>query len=199
MRSEELQTQVIFGNEALPLKTIFTTPMQQEVYHRKLHIFFIFSQLLYSPLNVGSFFSFLILYTDGRTPWTIDQPASRPLLTHRTTQTQNKRTQTSMPRVRFEATIPVFERAKKVNALDCAATVLGGNDVYGVQILTFSNQNCCARTVGWTVLRRGLQMQPGIVDSNCIVVTESQFWTRLYVYRSRESAIGIMTGYGLYG
>jgi hypothetical protein len=31
-----------------------------------------------------------LFYTDGRTPWTSDQPAARPLPTHRTT--QNKRT-----------------------------------------------------------------------------------------------------------
>jgi hypothetical protein len=36
-------------------------------------------------------------YTDGRTPWTSDQPVARPLPTQRKTQTQNKRTQTSMP------------------------------------------------------------------------------------------------------
>jgi hypothetical protein len=41
------------------------------------------------------------------------------------TQTQNKRTQTSMPRVRFEPTIPVFECAETVHALDRAATVDG--------------------------------------------------------------------------
>jgi hypothetical protein len=33
-----------------------------------------------------------IFYTDGRTPWTSDQPVTRPLPTHRTTQTQNKHT-----------------------------------------------------------------------------------------------------------
>jgi hypothetical protein len=33
-----------------------------------------------------------VFYTDGRTPWTGDQPVVRPLPTHRTTQTQNKRT-----------------------------------------------------------------------------------------------------------
>jgi hypothetical protein len=38
---------------------------------------------------------------------------------------QNKSTQTSMPQVRFEPTIPVFERAKTVHALDRAATVIG--------------------------------------------------------------------------
>jgi hypothetical protein len=30
-----------------------------------------------------------------------------------------------MPRVRFEPTIPVFEEAKNVHALECAATVIG--------------------------------------------------------------------------
>jgi hypothetical protein len=43
----------------------------------------------------------------------------------RTVQTQNKRTQTSMPRVGFETTTPVSERAKKVHALDRAVTVIG--------------------------------------------------------------------------
>jgi hypothetical protein len=81
---------------------------------------------LYGPLlGLGSFFSFLIFYTDGRTPWTGDEPVSRPLPAHRTTQTQNKRTQTTMPQAGFEPTIPVFERAKTVHALDCAATGMG--------------------------------------------------------------------------
>jgi hypothetical protein len=31
-----------------------------------------------------------------------------------------------MPRVRFDLMIPVFERAKTIHALDCAATVIGG-------------------------------------------------------------------------
>jgi hypothetical protein len=46
---------------------------------------------------VGHFFSFLILYTVGKTPWTGDQPIARPLPTHRTTQRKHKRRQTSMP------------------------------------------------------------------------------------------------------
>jgi hypothetical protein len=54
---------------------------------------------------------FLILKTVGRTPWRGDQPVTRPLPTHRTIQTQNKRVQTSLPWVGFESTIPVFERA----------------------------------------------------------------------------------------
>jgi hypothetical protein len=50
---------------------------------------------LYSPLLelCGRFFSFLILYTVGRTPWTGDHHVARPLPTHRTTLTQNKRIQ----------------------------------------------------------------------------------------------------------
>jgi hypothetical protein len=75
-------------------------------------------------LDLGGFFSLLILYTDCRTPWTGDQPIARPLPTHGTTQTQNKRTQISMPRVGFEPTIPAFERAKTVHDLDGPATVI---------------------------------------------------------------------------
>jgi hypothetical protein len=45
--------------------------------------------------------------------------------THRTTQTQNKQTQTSIHRADFELTTPVFERAKVIDALDRAATVIG--------------------------------------------------------------------------
>jgi hypothetical protein len=64
-----------------------------------------------------------------RTLWTGDQPVARSLSTHRTTQTQNKRTQTSMTRVRFKPTTPVFEWAKTVHALDRAATVIGHLDL----------------------------------------------------------------------
>jgi hypothetical protein len=44
---------------------------------------FLFSVWLYSPLDLGRFFSFLILYTVARTPWRGDQPFARPLPTHR--------------------------------------------------------------------------------------------------------------------
>jgi hypothetical protein len=49
--------------------------------------------ILHSLLSLGRFFSFLIICTVGMTPWTGDQPVARPLPTHRTTETQNKRTQ----------------------------------------------------------------------------------------------------------
>jgi hypothetical protein len=50
---------------------------------------------------------------------------SQDLYPHRTTQTQNKHTQASTPRVEFEPTIPAFEGAKTVQALEGAATVIG--------------------------------------------------------------------------
>jgi hypothetical protein len=87
---------------------------------------------LYSPF-VGPWPLFQFynhIYTVGRTPWTGDQPIARPLPTHRTTQTQNKRTQTSMLRVGFEPMISAFEREKTVHALDCAATEIGCLHVY---------------------------------------------------------------------
>jgi hypothetical protein len=71
-------------------------------------------------------FQFLnLFYTVGRTSWTGDQPVGRSLPTHRTTQTHNKRTLISMSQVGFDPTIPTFERAKTVHALDRAATVVG--------------------------------------------------------------------------
>jgi hypothetical protein len=75
-------------------------------------------------VDVGRVFTFLN-YTAGRTPWSGDQPVARPLPTRRTTQTQSKRTQTSILRVGFELTIPVFERAKIVHVLYRATTVIG--------------------------------------------------------------------------
>jgi hypothetical protein len=59
---------------------------------------------LYSPLlGRGSFFSFLILHTAGRTTWSGDQPVARPLPTHRTKQTQNKRTQYRHPYLEWDS------------------------------------------------------------------------------------------------
>jgi hypothetical protein len=54
-----------------------------------------------------------------------DQPVARPLPIHRTTQTRNKRTRTSVPLLGFEPTIAALERAKTVQALDLTATVIG--------------------------------------------------------------------------
>jgi hypothetical protein len=69
-------------------------------------------------------FQFFILYTVGRAPWTRDETVARPLLTHGTTQTHNNRIQTSMPRVGFEHTMPVFEWVETVHDLERAATLI---------------------------------------------------------------------------
>jgi hypothetical protein len=65
-----------------------------------------------------------------------DEPIARPLPTRMTTQTQNKRTQTSMTPVGLERTNPMFQRVKAVHALDRAATVIGRLHLYGA---TFKN------------------------------------------------------------
>jgi hypothetical protein len=85
---------------------------------------------LYSPPDLCHFFTFLTPYTVSRTPWTGDQPVARPLPTPRTAQTQNKRTQTSTPRVGLEATTPMFELTNTVHALDRAAIVIGESFLY---------------------------------------------------------------------
>jgi hypothetical protein len=97
---------------------------------------FQFLDLLHNWQALGRFFNFLIFYTVDRTPWRGDQPVARPLQSHRTARTQNRRTQISMFQVGFEPMIPVFERAKAVHALDRAATAIGtssttlGNELY---------------------------------------------------------------------
>jgi hypothetical protein len=75
-------------------------------------------------LGPWSLFQFLDLFTADRTPWKGDYPVARPLPTQEQHK-QNKRTQTSMPRVGFKPTVPVFELAKTVRSLNRADTVIG--------------------------------------------------------------------------
>jgi hypothetical protein len=103
----------------------YTTEWQKTGKIRDVYYSFIHQWFYSFLLGPGCFFSFVMLYTVGKTLWTGDQPVARPLPTHRTTQTQNKRTQTLVFRVEFEPTIPAFERAKTAYALDYAATVIG--------------------------------------------------------------------------
>jgi hypothetical protein len=84
-------------------------------------------------LDLDGFFSYLLLYTVGRTPLTGDQAVAKPLPTQRTIQTQNKRTQISMPWVEFEPTIPALKRVKTFHALDRAATVIGKLPSYPIR------------------------------------------------------------------
>jgi hypothetical protein len=84
-------------------------------------------------------FRILIFSTASRTPWTKNQPVARPLPARRTTQTQNKPKQTSMPSVGFEPTIPVFQRAKTVHTLDRAATVIDNINLCNTAYVTKEN------------------------------------------------------------
>jgi hypothetical protein len=70
-------------------------------------------------VDFGRCFSVLIYTESAGLLAQGDQPVTRPL------PTQNKHRQIFMPRVEFELTIPVFERAKMVLALDPAVTVIG--------------------------------------------------------------------------
>jgi hypothetical protein len=69
-------------SESLALKSMMSKARSNRWYF--------FFQWLYSTfLGPGLIFQFLnLFYTDGRTPWTSDQPVARPLPIHRTTQTQ---------------------------------------------------------------------------------------------------------------
>jgi hypothetical protein len=106
----------------MPLHIYWYTVGTLVIYY-VLNYFFIYLWI-YSLCGHWLLFQFLDLYTVGRTPWMGDQPITWSLPTHRPTQTQNKRTQTSMPRMGFEPMIPVSEQAKTVHALDHMVTVI---------------------------------------------------------------------------
>jgi hypothetical protein len=73
-------------------------------------------------LDWGSFFSCLIFYRVGWIPWTGHQPVAR--------HTQDSTNRTSMPQVGLEPRIPVFERAKTIDASDRVAAVVGMGALY---------------------------------------------------------------------
>jgi hypothetical protein len=76
----------------------------------------------------------MIIFTDGSTTWTSAQLVVRPLPKHRKHKYRINTYQTHMPCLEFEPTIPAFEPAKTVHALDRSATVTGSDDVYLVLI-----------------------------------------------------------------
>jgi hypothetical protein len=84
-----------------------------------------------SLADFGRFFNFLIhtqsvgLFGRGISP-------SQGLYLHNTN--TNKRTETFMPRVKFEPTIAVFERVKTVHALDRAATLWSAEVILSIFI-----------------------------------------------------------------
>jgi hypothetical protein len=82
--------------------------------------FFLVALTLEHRTSVKRFVSlqFLKSYTGGRTPWTGDEPVVRPL----TTQDNTNRANAEI--VGFEPTIPVFQRARAVHALDRTANLI---------------------------------------------------------------------------
>jgi hypothetical protein len=70
------------------------------------------------------FFSFLILYTVDRTLGRGISPSQGRYLHIQQHKSPNKGTQTFIPWVGFEPTIPAFERAKTIHALDRATNVI---------------------------------------------------------------------------
>jgi hypothetical protein len=73
---------------------------------------------LYSPSDLGHFFSFYILYTVSRTPWMGDEPVARPLPTHRIETHRHPCLE-----VLFEPSTTVFESVKTVHASHLASGV----------------------------------------------------------------------------
>jgi len=71
-----------------------------------------------------------------------DQPDASPLPTHRTTQHTKSPTHTSMPRVRFKPTIPVFDWPKTVRASDRSAIGTGAVKLFlliSLDVVLFHN------------------------------------------------------------
>jgi hypothetical protein len=75
-------------------------------------------------LGPGLFFSFVIIFKQSIEPLGQGISPSQGRYIHTGQHKQNKYTQTSMPWVRFELTIPVFEWARRVHASDRAATMI---------------------------------------------------------------------------
>jgi hypothetical protein len=82
--------------------------------------------LLLLPLPL--LLTFFIVYKVGTTPCRRDRAVGRPLPTPDNRNTEV--TQTSIPRLEFEPTIPAFKRAKTFHSLHCAATVISKPFLY---------------------------------------------------------------------
>jgi hypothetical protein len=105
------------------VRTVFSPGyMKQKLLLLLLLLLSLSSSWLYSPL-MDCDLQFLNP-TVGRTPWTAKQSITRSLSTPRTTQTQNKHIQTSIPQVRFKPITPVFKWAKTVHASNRMDTVI---------------------------------------------------------------------------
>jgi hypothetical protein len=102
-------------------------------------------------VDLGRFFSFLICTQSvgflGR-----EISPSQVRYLHTVQHKQNKSTQTSMPRVWFEPTIPLFERAKMAHTLDSAATVID-SDLWCATKLSQFDDAADGSIHSWTLSR----------------------------------------------
>jgi hypothetical protein len=87
-------------------------------------------------LGLGLFFSFLVLYTVGRTPCTGDQPVARPLPTHRTTHTIKPHNTDNHTLSGIRTHNPSIRASENSSSLDRAATVVGCSIMQAYNICT---------------------------------------------------------------
>jgi hypothetical protein len=81
-------------------------------------------------LELGRFWSFLLLHRVGRRTWD-EIPVRRKALTYTQDNTSTRNTQKSMPAVAFEPMSPAFERTKTLHGSDGVAAVVGEILQYG--------------------------------------------------------------------
>jgi hypothetical protein len=98
-------------HEYINMKIVLKLMWKIKVSKISLLMFSTYYYYYYGSTALAAFFSFLILYTDGRSLWTGDLPVARPLPTHRT-QTQNKCTQYRHPCLEWDSN-PWPQRSSK--------------------------------------------------------------------------------------
>jgi hypothetical protein len=80
---------------------------------------------LYNNLDLSRFFSSLAFYTDGRTPWTGDQPVARPIPANNNTNTINAQNTDIHVLSGIRTHDPSVRAGEEVYALDRTATMIG--------------------------------------------------------------------------
>jgi hypothetical protein len=115
---------IITAATATATATTTTTTLYPSIHPSIYRSIFLICLWLYSPLlDLGRFFSFLILYRVSRAPWTGDQNVARQLPKHRTQTEQTHTDIHALSRIRTED----FERPNTLHALYHAATMICTN------------------------------------------------------------------------
>jgi hypothetical protein len=122
---------------------------------------------LWPPLQFRNLF-----YTDGRTPWTKDQPVARPLSTHRTTQTQNKRIHT--PNIHALSGIRTHDRSVRSSEGSSCLRPCGHRDRHFNEIVgNFSN---------WTCIKQHLKYIPACPDFVGSLEMSQKWWLWSFIW-----------------